>query len=96
MIHLKPLENRVIVEPLEKAEMTAGGVILPEMAQERPQEGKVLAIGPGRWNQGVRIPVDVKEGDRILFAKYAGTEIAIESGHKVLILMEGDILAIVN
>jgi len=96
-IKLKPLGDRLIVEPVEKEEVTASGIILPETAKEKPQEGKVLAIGPGRRDEdGDRIPMDVKEGDRVLFAKYAGTEIKLETDRKVLVLRESDILAIVE
>ncbi len=94
---LKPLGDRLIVEPIEKEEVTASGIILPETAKEKPQEGKVLAIGPGRRDEdGERIPMDVKEGDRVLFAKYAGTEVKLEADRKVLVLRESDILAIVE
>jgi chaperonin GroES len=94
-ISFKPLGNRVVVEPLEQEEMTAGGIVLPETAKEKPQKGKVLAVGPGdRDEDGERIPMDVKEGDTVLFAKYSGTEIKVES-KKLLILRESDLLAIV-
>jgi chaperonin GroES len=93
---LKPLGGRVIVEPIEQEEMTAGGIILPETAKEKPQEGKILAAGPGdRDEDGKRIAMDVGVGDRVLYAKYSGTEIKLD-GKKVLILRESDILAIVE
>jgi len=93
---LKPLGGRVIVEPIEQEEMTAGGIILPETAKEKPQEGKILAAGPGeRDEDGKRIAMDVSVGDRVLYAKYSGTEIKLD-GKKVLILRESDILAIVE
>ena len=93
---LKPLGGRVIVEPIEQEEMTAGGIILPETAKEKPQEGKILAAGPGdRDEDGERIPMEVKVGDKVLYAKYSGTEVKVE-GKKVLILRESDILAIVE
>ena len=93
---LKPLGGRVIVEPIEQEEMTAGGIILPETAKEKPQEGKILAAGPGdRDEEGKRIAMDVKVGDRVLYAKYSGTEVKID-GKKMLILRESDILAIVE
>ncbi len=96
-IKLKPLGDRLIVEPSEKEEVTASGIILPETAKEKPQEGEVLAVGPGRRDEGgKRIPMDVKEGDRVLFAKYAGTEVKLETDRKVLVLRESDILAIVE
>ena len=93
---LKPLGGRVIVEPIEQEEMTAGGIILPETAKEKPQEGKILAAGPGdRDEAGNRIVMEVKVGDRVLYAKYSGTEVKID-GKKMLILKENDILAIVE
>lgn len=93
---LKPLGDRVVVEPIEKEEKTASGIILPETAKEKPQEGAVLAAGPGRTDDdGKRIPMDVKVGDTVLYAKYAGTEVKIDD-KKLLILKESDILAIVE
>jgi chaperonin GroES len=95
-LKLKPLGGRVIVEPIEQEEMTAGGIILPETAKEKPQEGKILAAGPGdRDEDGKRITMDVKVGDRVLYAKYSGTEVKVD-GKKLLILRESDILAIVE
>jgi chaperonin GroES len=95
-LSLKPLGNRVVVEPIEQEEMTAGGIILPETAKEKPQPGKVLAAGPGdRNDKGDRVAMDVAVGDTVLFAKYSGTEIKLD-GKKVLILRENDILAIVT
>lgn len=95
-IAIKPLGNRVVVEPIEQEEITAGGIVLPETAKEKPQKGTVLAIGPGdRNDKGERIVLDVAEGDTVLFAKYSGTEIKYE-GKKVLILRESDILAVFN
>jgi chaperonin GroES len=95
-ISIKPLGNRVVVEPIEQEEVTSGGIVLPETAKEKPQDGKVLAVGPGeRDDDGKRIPMDVKEGDTLLFAKYSGTEIKLD-GKKVLILRESDLLAIVD
>lgn len=95
-ISLKPLGNRVVVEPLEQEEVTAGGIVLPETAKEKPQKGLVLSAGPGeRDDDGKRIPLDVKVGDTVLFAKYAGTEIKVD-GKKLLILRESDLLAIVE
>lgn len=93
---LKPLGNRVVVEPEEQEEITAGGIVLPETAKEKPQKGNVLSVGPGeRDEDGKRIPMDVAPGDKVLFAKYAGTEIKVE-GQKLLILKESDLLAIVE
>ena len=93
---LQPLGGRVIVEPIEQEEMTAGGIILPETAKEKPQEGKILAAGPGdRDDQGKRIAMEVKVGDKVLYAKYSGTEVKVD-GKKLLILRESDILAVVE
>jgi chaperonin GroES len=95
-LKLKPLGGRVIVEPIEQEEMTAGGIILPETAKEKPQEGKILAAGPGdRDDDGKRIPMEVKVGDKVLYAKYSGTEVKVD-GKKLLILRESDILAVVE
>lgn len=95
-ISLKPLGNRIVIEPIEQEDVTAGGIVLPETAKEKPQKGKVLAIGPGERNDsGDRIPMDVAEGDTVLYAKYAGTEIKMD-GKKLLILRESDLLAIVS
>jgi chaperonin GroES len=95
-LKLKPLGGRVIVEPIEQEETTAGGIILPETAKEKPQEGMILAAGPGdRDEDGERIPMDVKVGDKVLFAKYSGTEVKMDS-RKLLILRESDILAVID
>ena len=95
-LNLRPLGDRLVVEPLEKEEKTASGIILPETAKEKPQEGTVLAAGPGRTDDdGKRIAMDVKAGDVVLYAKYAGTEVKIDD-RKLLILKESDILAIVE
>jgi chaperonin GroES len=92
---LKPLGNRVVIEPIEQEDITSGGIVLPETAKEKPQKGTILSVGPGeRDEDGKYIPMDVKEGDTVLFAKYAGTEIKVD-GDKLLILKESDILAIV-
>jgi chaperonin GroES len=95
-LNMKPLGSRVVVEPSEQEEITAGGIMLPETAKEKPQQGTVLAVGQGdRDEDGKRIPMDVAVGDKILFAKYSGTEIKMD-GKKLLILRESDILAIVT
>jgi chaperonin GroES len=92
---LKPIGNRVVVEPIEQEDVTPSGIVLPETAKEKPQKGKVVSVGPGdRDEDGKRIPMDVSEGDVVLFAKYSGTEIKVD-GKKVLILRESDLLAIV-
>jgi chaperonin GroES len=95
-MNLKPLADRLVVEPIEQEEVTAGGIILPETAKEKPQQGNVIAAGPGRIDEdGERIPMEVNVGDKVLYAKYSGTEIKLD-GKKVLILRESDILAIVE
>lgn len=94
-INVRPLGDRVVVEPVEQEQTTASGIILPETAKEKPQEGKVLAVGAGRRDDaGKRIAMDVAVDDSVLFAKYAGTEIKL-GDDKLLILKESDILAIV-
>lgn len=93
---LKPLHDRVLVQRVEEEEKTSGGIIIPDTAKEKPQEGKVVAVGPGKPNgDGKRIPPEVKTGDRVLFSKYAGTDIKIE-GVEHLIMREDDILGIVE
>jgi chaperonin GroES len=95
-LNLRPLGDRVIIEPIEQEEVTASGLYIPETAKEKPQQGNVLAAGEGRRDDdGKRIPMDVKAGDKVLFAKYAGTEIKVD-GKKLLIMKETDILAIVS
>ena len=96
-LNFRPLADRVIVEPIEQEEMTAGGIYVPETAKEKPQEGTVLAVGPGRLlDNGQRAPMEVREGDRVLFAKYAGTEFKVDGNKRYLILGEKDILAVVE
>jgi len=95
-LSLKPLGDRLVVEPIEQEEVTAGGIVLPETAKEKPQQGKVLAAGPGaRDDDGKRIEMDVKVGDKVLYAKYSGTEFKLNS-KKYLILRESDLLAILD
>ena len=93
-LKLKPLADRLVVEPTEQEEMTASGIYVPETAKEKPQEGKVIVAGPGRKDDdGKRIPMDVAVGDRVLYARYSGTEVKLED-KKYLIIKESDILAI--
>lgn len=95
-MNLKPLADRLVVEPIEQEEVTAGGIILPETAKEKPHQGKVIAAGPGRTDdKGERVPMEVKVGDRVLYAKYSGTEVKLD-GKKLLILRESDVLAILE
>lgn len=92
----RPLHDRVVVKRLESEEKTIGGIIIPDTAKEKPQEGKVIAVGPGgRDESGKLIPLDVKAGDRILFAKWSGTEVKID-GDDLLIMKENDILGIID
>jgi chaperonin GroES len=93
---LRPLGDRIVVEPLEAEEKTKGGIILPDTAKEKPQEGKVVAVGKGKTDEsGKLIPMEVKVGDKVLYGKYAGTEITIE-GKEYMILREEDVLAVVE
>ncbi|MCS6828971.1 MAG: co-chaperone GroES [Caldilinea sp.] len=95
-MNLKPLGDRIVVEPIEQEEQTALGIFLPETAKEKPQQGKVIAVGPGlRTENGERIQMDVKVGDRVLYARYAGTTVKVD-GKELLILKESDVLAIVE
>ncbi|MBZ5528493.1 MAG: co-chaperone GroES [Acidobacteriia bacterium] len=91
-VNLTPLHDRVIVQRIEEKESVKGGIIIPDSAKEKPQEGEVIAVGPGRREKGELIPLDVKPGDRVLFGKYGGTEIKLE-GEEYLILREEEILA---
>jgi len=93
---IRPLQDRVIVKRLEEEEKTKGGIIIPDTAKEKPQEGKVIAVGKGKMTEdGKLIPLDVKAGDKILFGKYAGTEVKIE-GEEHLIMREEDILGVIE
>jgi chaperonin GroES len=95
-LKLRPLGDRVVIEPDEGEEVTTGGILLPETAKEKPQQGTIVAVGTGRRDEnGKLIAMDVKKSDKVLYAKYAGTEIKL-NGKKVLILKETDILAIVE
>jgi len=91
-VNLKPLHDRVIVKRIEEKETVKGGIIIPDSAKEKPQEGEVIAVGAGKREKGELIPLDVKPGDRVLFGKYSGTEIKLE-GDELLILREEEILA---
>jgi chaperonin GroES len=92
---IAPLADRVVVKPLEEAETMRGGLYIPDTAKEKPQQGEIVAAGPGRYEDGKRIALDVKPGDKVLYGKYSGTEVTVE-GDQYLILRESDILAIVN
>jgi len=93
---IKPLEDRVLVAPLEAEQTTASGLVIPDTAKEKPQEGRVMAIGPGRTDdKGKRVPMDVAEGDVVIFSKYGGTEVKYD-GQEYLLLNARDILAVVS
>ena len=93
---LKPLADRILVERTEERETVRGGIIIPDTAKEKPQEGKVVAVGPGKVDEnGKRVPLEVKKGDRILIGKYAGTEVKID-GEEHLIMREDDVLAVIE
>ena len=92
-LKLKPLEDRIVVRPIEGEETTVSGIVIPDTAKEKPQEGKVLAVGPGRFEDGTRVPLDVSVGDRVIYSKYGGTEVALD-GEDLLILSARDVLAV--
>jgi chaperonin GroES len=94
---IQPLGDRVVIKPLEAEEKTKGGIVLPDTAKEKPQEGKVIAVGKGRvLDNGSIQPLEVKKGDRVLYGKYAGTEVTTKDGEELLIMREEDILAIIK
>ena len=93
--NLEPLEDRIAVKPGEEEETTVSGIVIPDTAKEKPQEGEVVAVGPGRFEDGKRVPMDVKVGDKVIYSKYGGTEVKIE-GEEYLILSARDVLAIVK
>ena len=93
---LKPLEDRIVVQPLEAEQVTASGLVIPDTAKEKPQEGKVLAVGPGRFDdKGARVPVDVQVGDVVLYSKYGGTEVKY-ANVDYLVLSARDVLAVID
>jgi chaperonin GroES len=94
-VAIKPLEDRVVVKPLDAEQTTASGLVIPDTAKEKPQEGVVLAVGPGRFEDGQRLPLDVKEGDVVLYSKYGGTEVKYNN-EEYLVLSARDLLAVIN
>lgn len=95
-LKIQPMADRVVVEALEETEEMRGGLYIPDTAKEKPQQGTVIAVGPGRISdEGERLPMEVKAGDRVLYGKYAGTEVTVD-GHEYLIVKEGDVLAILK
>ena len=94
-VNVGPLADRVVVRSLDRNEQTRGGLFIPDTAKEKPQEGEILAVGPGRFDDGKRVPMEVKVGDKVLFGKYSGTEVMID-GEALLILRETDVLAVLT
>ena len=96
-LKVKPLADRVVVKPIEDAEQMRGGLYIPDTAKEKPQQGEVVAVGPGKFDErgGQRIPMDVKVGDKILYGKYSGTEVTVDN-EQLLILRESDVLAVIS
>lgn len=94
-VTIKPLEDRILVKTLEAEQTTASGLVIPDTAKEKPQEGEVLAVGPGRFEDGQRLPLDVKVGDKVIYSKYGGTEVKYD-GQEYLILSARDVLAIIE
>ena len=94
-VNVTPLADRVVVRSLESNEQTRGGLFIPDTAKEKPQEGEILAVGPGRFDEGTRVPMELKTGDKVLFGKYSGTEVMID-GQALLILRESDVLAVLT
>jgi chaperonin GroES len=92
---LEPLEDRIVVRPGEAEETTVSGIVIPDTAKEKPQEGEVIAVGPGRFEDGTRVPLDVKVGDKVIYSKYGGTEVTVEA-EDYLILSARDVLAVVR
>ncbi|HET7531543.1 MAG TPA: co-chaperone GroES [Nocardioidaceae bacterium] len=96
-VNIKPLEDRIVVKPLDAEQTTASGLVIPDTAKEKPQEGEVIAVGPGRFNEDgdERIPMDINVGDKVIYSKYGGTEVKF-SGEEFLILSARDVLAVVG
>ena len=92
-VNISPLADRVVLRSLEGQEQTRGGLFIPDTAKEKPQEGEIIAVGPGRYDEGKRVPMELKVGDKVLFGKYSGSEVVI-SGETLLILRESDVLAV--
>jgi len=94
-VTIKPLEDRILVKAVEAEQTTASGLVIPDTAKEKPQEGDVLAVGPGRFEDGQRLPLDIKVGDKVIYSKYGGTEVKY-NGEELLILSSRDVLAILE
>ena len=94
-VKVAPLADRVVIKALEETESMRGGLYIPDTAKEKPQQGEIVAVGPGRFDEGKRVPMDVKVGDKVLYGKYSGTEITLDN-EQFLILRESDVLAVIN
>ncbi len=94
-VKVNPLADRVVIKALEETEQMRGGLYIPDTAKEKPQQGEVIAVGPGRFEKEQRVPMDVKVGDKVLYGKYSGTEVTID-GEQYLILRESDVLAVIS
>ncbi len=94
-VKVAPLADRVVIKPMEEAEQMRGGLYIPDTAKEKPQQGEIIAVGPGRYEKDKRVPMEVKVGDKVLYGKYSGTEVTMD-GEQVLILRESDVLAVVG
>jgi len=94
-VKVAPLADRVVVRALEEAEQMRGGLYIPDTAKEKPQQGEIIAVGPGRYEKNVRVPMELKVGDKVLYGKYSGSEVTIDN-EQLLILRESDVLAVVN
>jgi chaperonin GroES len=94
-VKVTPLADRVVIKALEETEQMRGGLYIPDTAKEKPQQGEVIAVGPGRYEKDKRVPMDVKPGDKVLYGKYSGTEVTID-GEPLLILRESDVLAVIS
>jgi chaperonin GroES len=94
-VKVAPLADRVVIRALEETESMRGGLYIPDTAKEKPQQGEIVAVGPGRFDEGKRVPMDVKVGDKVLYGKYSGTEVTLD-GEQYLILRESDVLAVIN
>ena len=94
-VKVAPLADRVVVKALEETESMRGGLYIPDTAKEKPQQGEIVAVGPGRFDEGKRVPMELKVGDKVLYGKYSGTEVTLD-GEQYLILRESDVLAVIN
>jgi chaperonin GroES len=94
-VKIQPLQDRVVIRPLEEAEQMRGGLYIPDTAKEKPQQGEIVAVGPGRFEKGDRVPMELKVGQRVLYGKYSGTEVTIED-EEYLIIKESDVLAVIG